>query len=313
MEKLKDSFRIKEIENKWSDFIENLLYRWHWRENLMHKEIGKRLKVPRSTITHWFKQLGIPSQDSHRITNLNLLNVGPRKSPPAKPKIKHEPHFFVNKEFFKKWTPEMAYALGYFTADGCMFINPRGSHYIEFTSVDRELIEKVRKLLRSNHSIGVQTFDNPNWKTKFTLEIGSKDMFQDLLKLGLTPRKSNRIKLPNVSQEYLSDFVRGYFDGDGCVSFGIYRRKTRKSKANLLSTRFISGNKIFLKNLLETLREYANLKGGFIVKKNSGFELSFSINDSKKIYRFMYGGVPNSRFLERKHNKFQKALEYLGV
>lgn len=136
-------------------------------------------------------------------------------------------------------------------------------------------------------------------------------MFQDLLRLSLTPRKSHRIKLPNVPQEYLSDFIRGYFDGDGCVSFGIYQRKTRKSKAKLLSARFISGNKIFLKNLLETLRKYGNLKGGFIVKKNSGFELSFSINDSKKLYRFMYEGVPNSQFLERKYNKFQKALECL--
>jgi hypothetical protein len=313
MEKLKDSFRIKEIENKWSDSIENLLYQWHWKNNLIHKEIGKKLNIPRSTITRWFKQLGIPSQDSHRITNLNLLNVGPRKGPRAKPKVKKEPRFFINKEFFKKWSSEMAYVLGYFTADGSMFINPRGSHYIGFGSVDRELIEKVRKLLESNHLIGIRKSENPNWKTEHTLEIGSKEIFKDLLKLGLTPRKANRIKLPFIPHEYLPDFIRGYFDGDGCVSFGIYSRKTGKSKSRVLYTRFTSGNRKFLKKLLKILKQHVNLKGGFIVPKNHGFDLCFSINDSKKLYKFMYTNVPNSRFLERKYNKFQKAFKILGT
>jgi hypothetical protein len=316
MRKIKESVRIKEIEIKWNDSIENLLYKWHWKDNLMHREIGKKLSIPRATITRWFKYFDIPTQPCTRFTNLNLLNVGPRKTPPAKPKIKKpRPVFLENKNFFKKWSPEMAYVLGYFTADGCMFINPRGSHYIEFTSTDRELIEKVRELMKSNHSIGEYEPSNLRWRTKYTLEIGSKEMFQDLLRLSLTPHKSNRIKLPSIPQEYLSDFVRGYFDGDGCPSFGIYRRKTRKSKAKHLNTRFISGNKKFLENLLKMLRRNAHLKGGFIVKKSkdSGFELSFSINDSKKLYKFMYEGVSNSRFLERKYNKFQKALKYLGA
>lgn len=136
MYKLAGSSRIQNIENRFKCSIKKILYNWHWKENLMHKEIGKRLGIPRSTITYWFKQLGIPSQDSHRITNSNLLNVGSRRTPLAKPKVKREPRFFVNKEFFKCWTSEMAYVLGYFSADGSMFINPRGSRYIEFTSTD---------------------------------------------------------------------------------------------------------------------------------------------------------------------------------
>lgn len=204
----------------------------------------------------------------------------------------------------------MAYVLGFFVADGCMSINPRGSRYIEFTSTDRELIKKVRKIMRSKHTIGVYEPSSSRRKTRYRLQIGSKEMFKDLLRLGFTPCKSHNIKLPNISQKYFSNFVRGYFDGDGCISFGIYPRKTRKSKLYLLSTRFTSGCKKFLEDLLSVLKKYANLKGGFVVGKNRGFELCFSIKDSKKLYRFMYDDVPNSRFLERKYNKFQGALKH---
>ena len=50
-----------------------------------------------------------------------------------------------NDNFFKKWTPEMAYILGYFAADGTMIKNKRGAHYIEFQSTDKELIVGVKK------------------------------------------------------------------------------------------------------------------------------------------------------------------------
>jgi len=217
-----------------------------------------------------------------------------------------------NENFFKRWTPEMVYVLGFFTADGNMIKNRRGAHFIEFQITDKDLLEKIRGLLSSNHKIAVHK-RNSRWKMLYRLQIGSKTIFNDLLKLGLTPNKSKTIRLPNVPNEYFHHFLRGYFDGDGRVSFGIYPRKTRKSKIRLLNTRFISGNKKFLENLLITLKKYSDLKGGFIVKKNRGFELSFSINDSKKLYKFMYEGVTNNIFLERKYNKFQDALKYLGA
>ena len=146
------------------------------------------------------------------------------------------------------------------------------------------------------------------------MQIGSKEIYNDLLKLGLRPKKSKRLTLPKIPSKYFSDFTRGYFDGDGCVVFGIYPRKMRKKKVRLLRTIFTSGNKGFLKKLLDTLRRYANLKGGSIVKKTrGGFDLSFSINDSKELYRFMYKNMSGSLLLRRKYDKFQEALKLLGT
>ena len=36
----------------------------------------------------------------------------------------------INVDFFKTWSSQMAYVLGYFCADGCMFVNSGGSKYI---------------------------------------------------------------------------------------------------------------------------------------------------------------------------------------
>lgn len=214
-----------------------------------------------------------------------------------------------NENFFKRWSPEMAYVLGFFTADGNMIKNKRGAHFIEFQITDKELLGKIRKLLNSNLKISERKRNN-KWKNIYRLQVGSKIIFNDLLKLGFKPNKSRTIKFPSVPLKCLPHFIRGYFDGDGCVSFGIYSRKMRKSKAYLLSSRFTSGNKKFLANLLKILQKYTNIKGGFIYKKNRGFELSLSIRDSKKLYQFMYNNVSKEQFLERKYNKFKKALSY---
>lgn len=309
MKRLKESKRIKEIEEEWNNTIEDLLYDWHWKEDLMHKEIGKRLDVPRPTITRWFKKLGIPSQDPHRITNKNLLNVGPKKGPRATPKPKKRRGKKVNKNFFKEWSEDMAYVLGYFVADGCIFINPRGSHYLEFDSTDRELIEKTRAILDSEHKIGVRKWSNPNWKPKYVLEIGSKEMFEDLEKLGFCPNKSNNLKFPEVPKEYFSHWVRGLLDGDGCVFFKDYSEEDNNLQGVLL-TSFTSGSPHFLQGLKDQLQEYACVEGGSIYEKNRGFELSFSKHDSLKLFEFMYKGISSEKFLERKYNVFQKFLRY---
>ena len=49
----------------------------------------------------------------------------------------------------------------------------------------------------------------------FRIQIGSKEMAEDLFHLGLSVQKVRRIVLPTAPEKFLGDFVRGYFDGDG--------------------------------------------------------------------------------------------------
>jgi len=118
----------------------------------------------------------------------------------------------------------------------------------------------------------------------------------------LTPRKELRLKVPEIPRMYLRDFTRGYFDGDGCISFGNYKRLNRKSKVFLLTTRFASGSKNFLFSL------WKKLKGGFIFKTGGCNYLCFSKKDSGILFNYMYNKVPPDCYLERKYNKFKESL-----
>jgi len=212
-----------------------------------------------------------------------------------------------NENFFKIWTPEMAYVLGFFTADGNMIKNKRGAHFISIEIIDLDILEKIREVIGSNHKISIRKKQFPE-KDSYRLQVGSKKMFSDLFEMGITPNKSKRILLPKIPQKYFSHFLRGYFDGDGCINFGTYFRKDRNSVKFLLASHFTSGSKVFLEGLLNKIREAFNTKTGFIRTKNGAFDLTLSTNDSKKLFSLMYGNIENSLFLERKYNKFRKAL-----
>ena len=111
----------------------------------------------------------------------------------------------LDRGFFKEWTPEMAYVLGFFTADGNMIRNKRGAHFMEFFSTDKDIIKNIRIALGSNHKISVRDRSkiNKNWKPAYRLQIGSKEIFNDLLRLGMTPAKSNVIKFPNIQALFI--------------------------------------------------------------------------------------------------------------
>ena len=67
-----------------------------------------------------------------------------------------------NEDFFKKWSPKMTYVLGFFAADGNMIKNKRGAHFIEFQSTDKEILNKIKKCLKSNLAIGEYQPKNKN-------------------------------------------------------------------------------------------------------------------------------------------------------
>lgn len=215
----------------------------------------------------------------------------------------------VNKDFFKKWTHEMAYVLGFFAADGTMIKNNRGACFVEFHITDKDILVDIKKALNSDHKISVRNRGN-NYKLGYRLQIGSKEIFNDLTNLGFIPNKSNTLLFPDIPSKYLSHFVRGYFDGDGCVYFKKHKAKDRKNPRWVFSSRFTSGSKDFLVSLHAILKNYG-LKKGFIVNKQRGYELVFSHKDSLALYRLMYNNIPSKLFLERKYKIFQKAIETL--
>lgn len=321
---MKESFRFKQIEGSYNANIEDLLYQMHWPEDMMHREIGEQFGTPRPTITRWFKLLNIPSQSCHRFTDKNLTSWLYKTG-----KLKKKPRYhgpdrrvqrtkrLVNVDFFKKWSPGMAYVLGYFSADGGMFINSGGSKYIQFISTDKEILIKIKRLMSSNHKIGIKKrpSENLGWKTCYLIQVGSKEMYNDLLKLGFTPKKDLTLRFPDIPDEYLNHFARGYFDGDGCVTVGYYPRKNRKNTNTFIfRITFISGSENFLRALSKKLSSCISIGSGYLGRKQSrANRLVYSTQAATKLFNYMYKGVEKSRYLERKYSKFQEAIRILGA
>lgn len=221
-------------------------------------------------------------------------------------------HRELNHSFFKKWSPEMAYVLGFFAADGSMLRNGRGAHFIEFTITDRIVLEHIQRVTGSTHRIAERERGG-NCKTAYRLQIGSREWFDDLSRLGFMQGKSKRLPLPEIPKKYFGDFVRGYFDGDGCVYFNHLRFADRKEPRKILMTLFTSGCRPFLQSLWDALKRHG-IRGGSLKEKLHGFELVFSHRDSIALCRLMYHtGKTLELYLPRKRARLEHAIQELRL
>ena len=205
----------------------------------------------------------------------------------------------INEDFFKKWTQEMAYVLGYFYADGSMedAYYLRGK-YIRFSSAEKNNLLKIKDWLCSKHKIvEKKTADG---RLSYLLRIGSHVMYDDLIKIGLYPNKSLTIKFPKIPKKFSSHFIRGYFDGDGCVRICMKKGKKQAEIINKLCTVFTSGSKKFLEELAINIKENAGTNLLKVYNSHRSFMLSYTTMDSVKIFKFIYGKMKKPVYLERK-------------
>jgi len=198
----------------------------------------------------------------------------------------------------------MAYILGFLFADGSIVYTKRATWFWSLQINDKDLLMEIRNAINSSHIISKKK-KGANQKQSYRFQVGSKEMCADLIHLGLTTRKSKTMLLPEISKKYFSDFLRGYFDGDGGVWVG-FKNKHRKHKVYAISTIFTSGSKEFLTSLKKILSRNG-LLGGSMVEKERGFDLKYSIKDSLILYKIMYNDKC-SLFLKRKKDKFESYI-----
>lgn len=201
----------------------------------------------------------------------------------------------------------MAYVIGFFAADGYMTANKRGAHFWSIQITDRNLLEKIKTIIRSEHRLGVRKSQKDH-ATIYRLQIGSKEMCGDLTKLGFAPRKTKNLVVPNVPKKYFPHFVRGYFDGDGNVWVGDLN-KQRKKPVRAIQTSFTSCSGSFLRDLLDRLHDMGISGGSVSESKQNYSRLHLSIRDSLKLYEFMYNQPyleETDLFLKRKKQVFER-------
>lgn len=202
----------------------------------------------------------------------------------------------------------MAYVLGFFAADGYMTANNRGAHFWNIQINDKELLENIKRAISSDHKISVRVKKRSKEYVSYRLQIGSKEMYDDLYKLGMRQNKTKSLAVPNVPNRLFCHFMRGYFDGDGHVWLG-YMHKKRKTQTLVIQTVLTSCSKGFLQEIKYKLEENGLHKGVLSKGKGNYFRLVYSINGSLNLYDFMYNVEVGDLFLPRKKMVFEKFIK----
>jgi len=214
----------------------------------------------------------------------------------------------INDNFFKKWSSNMAYVLGYFVADGCIGISKgRKKPYVfSITSIDTPHLYKIRKAMGSTHKLSVK-FNGDHSSVAHQLQFRNETIALDLIKMGITPRKTYNLPPIKVPDKYFPDFVRGFFDGDGSV-FIYTVNGVPQIKGNFVcvSLSFIEDFNSNLCKRLKIPQKYLQKsqprgKDTYLLK----YHIAMYISDCEKLFKFMYGNNPEL-YLTRKYKVFQK-------
>ena len=257
----------------WTDEQVAYIINKYLNENYTLKQLGKEFNCSYSTIR-------------------NLLNKHKIKSRGNKQGYPRD-EFYFNKID----TEEKAYWLGFLYADGCVHSN---NYEISVNITDKEHIEKFKAAIKAfNHNITeIQDKRFQNAKTLYQFSIRDKQLHQDLIKWGCIPQKSLLInKIPNIPRDYVSHFLRGYFDGDGSLH---YLRGTNNYRISFV------GTKDFLNDIQKELQTNVSLQSNI-----AGKAYVLQIAGRRQIERILNYLYNNSKENNRLNIKYQKYLDCL--
>ena len=210
----------------------------------------------------------------------------------------------ANSNFFKYWSNDMAYILGFIVADGCLVEHKNGYNTLNITNKNSEILKNILAVMDSGHKISIKHRGGTPNLAYFQIQIRDKNIYSDLLKLGLTPRKSKTIRMPDVPSEFIGSFMRGCIDGDGSVSVW---QDPRWGRAWQIRTVFCSGSLDFLKDMQKRLCDEIGVTRGSIQYSAREYRLCYSIADSVKLYNEIYQNIEySSLYFKYKKDKFER-------
>lgn len=206
----------------------------------------------------------------------------------------------VNDFYFDKESSNMAYILGFWAADGNVS-STENRLDLELSSKDREILEKINTEIENERPIKIYQCANGYEKNKVL--FWSSNIKKRFIEYGIVPNKtySKDFSLPfKLDKKYWIDYIRGFFDGDGCV----------KKSGYSLAFNLNSLNKDFLVGIQSFLREYYQIETQITIankREKPLYRLYCYSKNAEKVFNVLY--TPNSLFLKRKHEKWLEIMK----
>lgn len=201
---------IRNVKQEFKDrFDANLVLKLNREQGLTLKQISNIVNIPE-------RRLG-------ELCTYYDLNI-----------VRQRSHIVVDNFFHDIDSEIKAYLLGYFIADGCVRKEPKkrnGKTYsysyrfsilnsiddLEITKLFQKYITPNTKIVYRNDQTGVKY----HRKEQCLLRWSSKEMYDDLISIGITPNKTlnANFQLPEsiVNSKYFRHLIRGLIDGDGHI------------------------------------------------------------------------------------------------
>ena len=188
--------------------------------------------------------------------------------------IKTSKIYDVDETYFEEINnEEKSYWLGFLYADGYV---RHGELRLKLKRGDKKHIELFRDCLGSNHKIideiGKVVVSGRTYTSEYSsLSIYNTKLVKDLIKHGCTNKKTFTITFPELREDLIRHFIRGYFDGDG----SIYQNKTK----NLKSFNVVSASLTFINSIINVFEK---------------LDITICISDVENLYRIYvsnYDGI----------------------
>lgn len=200
--------------------------------------------------------------------------------------------------FFKTWSHDMAYILGFITTDGNVkknrvMITQKGTEYDTLKKISIAMTGEdwVTRRVCINKNI----HNEPRKYDEVCFWIDNKEIIKDLYNLGIHENKTFTVKPPeNIPTKYFNSYLRGIIDGDGV------NKKENKLELS------ISGNRYMMEFLLNFLNNFLGTKRNLVYpelyKESKKFcIISFSGYKLLKLIDYLYKDG-NYLYMKRKYD-----------
>ena len=159
----------------------------------------------------------------HKVITKILEERGIKRTAAKKRQYKINEHYFDEID-----TQNKAYILGFLYADGCNFPK-KGTISMSLEERDKGILDRICYEMHNEHPLEFIDYSNKHdfgytYKNQYRLLMFSSQMCEALESHGMVPNKSLVLSFPNIREDLLPHFIRGYFDGDGSIAQG--RRDT---------------------------------------------------------------------------------------
>lgn len=206
--------------------------------------------------------------------------------------------YFFNEDYFREIdTPEKAYWLGFIYADSCI---PKSAlSHLEFglCTKDRCILENFQKAIGSTYKIrDITSISKKTGRVLYEsrLCVCSRKMTTDLNLNGIVSNKTYIAIFPmDVENKFISHYIRGVFDGDGCI-------RHDGLQVN------ICGLEPFCKWCKNIITENVEINGGVYKQDGTYIWGLKGRNQIKKFGEWLY--KDSTIYLKRKFNIFKEKI-----